>query len=344
MKIIQAFKIGLKIVQARLAFTPAIPLSVYLSVTDRCAHACEYCNIPGRRLNELSTEAILSLIRQIKKAGGERLQIVGGEPLLRPDIGEIVDYAKEQGLYVTASSTGCYPEKIASIKKIDLLFLSFDGEESVHDRHKGQGTYRQLMETMKVLKKEGVPFWTTTVLTKMNKDSIDFILRTAREQNFLTVFQPLYYTGSAYENHFHLPKVDDKYVLANEDMRNIFKKLLMAKKKGAPIASSLAYFEYLLKWDDYQKVYSSRKDPQMKCWGGRLYCYIDTDGLLYPCGDSIGRVEGIDCRKEGFATALARINLNVSCQSCIIACDVEKNLIFSLNARTIMNWMRLCLR
>lgn len=343
MKIIQICAVGAKALQAKTFSRKRIPLSVYLSVTDRCPHACEYCNIPNRRLKEMPGEQLFRLIRQIRKAGAERVQIVGGEPLIREDIAEIVNYAKQSGLYVTASSTGSFPQKVTAIKNIDLMFLSFDGEEKVHDFHKGEGTYRKLMESIGRLKELRVNFLTVTTITKQNKDSIDFILKTARDNSFMTVFQPLYYTGSAYKNHFHLPGVDKKYILNNEEMRNIIKKLIGAKLKGAPIASSLSYLKLLSAWEDYSKIYSPQMNKRISCWAGRLYCYIDTDGLVYPCGDSIGIVKGVDCLQNGFEKGFDGINMNSNCRSCIIACDLEKNLMFSLNIGTIMNWMNPCL-
>jgi MoaA/NifB/PqqE/SkfB family radical SAM enzyme len=316
------------------------PLSVYLSVTDRCPHACEYCNIPNRKLKEMSTEQVLDLIRQLKECGAVRLQLVGGEPLMRDDIARIINFAKEEGIYVTMSSTGFPADRINLLKNIDMVFLSFDGSKEAHDYHKGKGAYDNLMEAIGILKDLKIKFLTTTVLTRINKDCVDFILQTAPDKGFMTVFQPLYYTSISYKNHFHLARVADKYILTNEEMRELFQKLILSKKRGAPILSSLPYLEYMAGWKDYQKIYSTDRHPRIKCWAGRLYCYLDTDGQLYPCGDSIGVVAGRDSLQEGFREAFANLNLNHGCQSCIIACDLEKNLLFSLNVGAIMNWLR----
>jgi len=286
-------------------------------------------------------EAIFSLIRRIKEAGAIRLQVLGGEPLIREDIGEIIDCAKEHGLYVSLSSTGYFPEKISALKNIDMIFLSFDGDEAIHDAHKGKGSYKRLMATIGMLKKLHINFCTTTVLTKINKDSIDFILETARSNNSPAAFQPLYYTPAQYKNHIHLKDVPGKFLLGNEEMRDIIRRLIDAKKGGWPIASSLPYLRYLLRWKDYGRIYSPDKDPRLKCWAGKLHCYIDTNGLLYPCGDSIGVAEGVDCLKAGFGQAFKRVNCNQGCRSCIIGCDLETNLMFSLNAGSITNWLRI---
>ena len=66
------------------------PVNVMLAVTNRCNGRCAYCRIPMRSPEDLSTDVILRLIDEMKAAGTVRLGIWGGEPLLREDIGTIV--------------------------------------------------------------------------------------------------------------------------------------------------------------------------------------------------------------------------------------------------------------
>ncbi len=81
-------------------FGRRIPLSVMYSVTNRCPSQCAYCNIPNRKQRELTTKEAFSLIDQLVEAGTQRLALWGGEPLVRDDIGSIIDYAKIKGLYL----------------------------------------------------------------------------------------------------------------------------------------------------------------------------------------------------------------------------------------------------
>ena len=132
----------------------------------------------------------------------------------------------------------------------------------------------------------------------------------------------------------------DDLILSGEEYRAIFKRLIHEKKVGAPIASSLKYLETLRDWDDYTTIYSSRVNKCARCWAGKLYCYIDTNGQMYPCGDSIGVIPGVDVLSNGFQKAFHDLNVNAACRFCIVACDLEQNLMFSLNAGTILNWLR----
>ncbi|MCD6412115.1 radical SAM protein [bacterium] len=54
----------------------------------------------------------------MKSLGTKRIQFTGGEPLLRKDIGKIIDYCKKLGILTTVSASGVkVKEKIKKIKK-----------------------------------------------------------------------------------------------------------------------------------------------------------------------------------------------------------------------------------
>lgn len=333
--------IGFKVLRANI-FGLKSPICVYLSATDRCPYQCRYCNIPNRKKKEMSFEQIRHLIDQIYQAGALRLQLVGGEPMMREDIGAIINQAKSKGMFITLSSTGyMIAKKAKELKNVDILFLSFDGEREVHDYHKGNGSYQNLIEAMKCLRENNKKFLTVTTLTAKNKDSIDYILEHARRKNFLTVFQPLCFSGCLAPDHLALSSMPKDLMMSNEDYAQVINKILVAKKKGAPIASSARYLEHLLHWEDLGRTYSNKDNGgRFQCWAGRLYCYIDTDGSVYPCDNTVGLLEGLNCLKQGFWKSFCHLNKN-GCQSCIVACEVEKNLMFSLNFATIYNWLKM---
>jgi cyclic pyranopterin phosphate synthase len=71
------------------------PRAVRLSITDRCDLACTYCRpsrhdgyLPAQR--RLTASDWVSLVTALVRGGVERVRITGGEPLLHPDVVEIV--------------------------------------------------------------------------------------------------------------------------------------------------------------------------------------------------------------------------------------------------------------
>ncbi|MCG2725749.1 MAG: radical SAM protein, partial [Elusimicrobia bacterium] len=98
-------------------FNKRIPIAVRMEITNRCPNKCSYCNVWNTKVEEPSKEKIFSIIKQLKKLGTKKISFSGGEPLLRDDIGEIIDYCKGLGISPEMNSCGVLIEKrISQIK------------------------------------------------------------------------------------------------------------------------------------------------------------------------------------------------------------------------------------
>ena len=82
------------------------PIAAHLYVTDRCNLDCFYCTEFDNSVPHPSLENLRQWIRKIHELGCIRLGIQGGEPLLHPDIVEIVRYSKSLGLRTSLSTNG----------------------------------------------------------------------------------------------------------------------------------------------------------------------------------------------------------------------------------------------
>ena len=76
------------------ATAQGIPLSAHIDITWRCNERCVHCYLDHEGKNEMSTDEIKDVIRQLEDAGTFFLSISGGEPLLRRDCFEILEYAR----------------------------------------------------------------------------------------------------------------------------------------------------------------------------------------------------------------------------------------------------------
>ena len=332
MKLKNLLRIGTAVLAANL-FNKRTPINIMFSVTNRCPSRCNYCVIPLRKQRELTTQEIFSLFDQLSENGTQRLGLWGGEPLMREDIGEIIEYAKGKGFYVTLDSNGyLIPQKIDQLKNLDLLIISFDGPKEVHDKNREVGSWEKTVRALEIATKR-LPVWTITVLTKNNLNQIDYILDLARKMNFYTTFQVLH--------HNEYIAADSQSMLPSpEEYKKAIRKLIEEKKKGAPIVSSLRYLEQLLKWQDYSKTHRIGKEKgDIPCWAGKLFCNIDTDGKVYPCVVLIEKIKALNFLEVGFKKAFDNIS-SVKCSACTASCLIEFNLMFSLRFDVIYNWMK----
>ncbi|PIQ91059.1 MAG: hypothetical protein COV71_01260 [Candidatus Omnitrophica bacterium CG11_big_fil_rev_8_21_14_0_20_41_12] len=143
-----------------LAFTP---LRVQLEVTGTCNLKCEFCcqdQEYKQGKEELSLAEIKSVIDQIPRF--TLLTFSGGEPLLRKDIKEIINYALEKKHFCNISTNGVLlnNEIIELLVKKGFLAISvsLDGMVEIHDKLRGvPQTFERVKNnliTLSAIKKE----------------------------------------------------------------------------------------------------------------------------------------------------------------------------------------------
>lgn len=122
-----------------------LPDLASVAVTDTCNAACEFCSFarvkrPGARL--LSTEELKGAIRQAQQLGVSTVNIVGGEPLMRPDLVEIIGSIDKDMSQVVLFTNGFrLREHARELKRAGLtsVLVALDSADPAeHDRRKGQ--------------------------------------------------------------------------------------------------------------------------------------------------------------------------------------------------------------
>lgn len=307
-------------------FNRKTPVNVMWRITNRCNSKCKYCNIPLRKQKEPTTEQILNLIDQMKQAGTQRIGFVGGEPLVREDIGKIMDYCHEKQIYTTLVSNGyLVPQKIDLIRRVGYLVVSFDGPKEVHDNNREKGSYEKALSALKIAPKF-VHVMSHTVITRNNLDCVDFILNLGLRYNFQTFF--------------NLIQHEEKFMPTKKNYQKTIKKLINRKKQGFPVVNTLSSLRYLLSWEDFkQPTIKEVKREYPKCWGGKLFCDIDTDGTISPCCYTEGK-DTLNVYKYGFDKAFQTMK-EPHCKSCATFTNlIEYNFVCSLNLSTIFEWMK----
>ena len=150
------------------------PLICNYFVTLRCNDACEFdAAWPNEEYQQMAEKPYdLSLL---KRAGIRRLDIAGGEPLLRADLPEILGRAKALGLATTLMTNGLlYKERageLAGLAGRIYFYLDYPMAEE-HDRSRGVECFTETLAALKLAKASGER---PIIQFTLTRDSVRFL-------------------------------------------------------------------------------------------------------------------------------------------------------------------------
>lgn len=165
------------------------PICLTWELTYACNLACVHClSSSGRRdPAELSTDECKAIIDELQRLQVFYVNIGGGEPMLRRDFFEIVDYATAHHVGVKFSTNGTYldaeaAQRLASMDYLDIQ-ISLDGADAaVNDAVRGEGSYAAAIRAMDHLAAADFgAFKISLVVTRHNVDQLDDYLRLAND-------------------------------------------------------------------------------------------------------------------------------------------------------------------
>jgi MoaA/NifB/PqqE/SkfB family radical SAM enzyme len=265
-----------------------------LSLTNRCNFKCEYCDIPLQRRDEMSTVQWTRAIDELRDAGMGRASLIGGEPLLREDAGEIIAHLVRRGVHASMNTNGwLLVDRIEEVSRLDLVCVTLDGPRDVHDAQRRRGSYDRAIAAIEALRQHGVAVVTMTVLTPRGADNVDHVLDVARTFGFKAFFQLEHDKGCDVDAPIALR-------LADQDIAGVARRLLEAKARGLPVGNSRGLLERHGTGERYLGTCGD-------CWAGEYYGYVLSDGTVAPCLLTQWQVERGNGLREGFARAFHRL-------------------------------------
>jgi len=249
------------------------PICLTWELTYACNLSCTHClSASGRRdPRELSTEQCLAIIDELERMKVFYVNIGGGEPTVRPDFWEIVDYAVAHKVGVKFSTNGIkitpeIAEKIVSSDYIDVQ-LSLDGATAeVNDFVRGAGSFDTAMRALGYLHDAGAKdIKISVVCTRQNIPQLDEFKDIADRfgaQLRLTRLRP---SGRAVDvwDELH-PTQDQQYELYQ---------WLLAH--GDNVLTGDSFF--------HLSAYGESLPGLNLCGAGRVVCLIDPVGDVYAC-------------------------------------------------------------
>jgi len=306
-------------------FSKRTPFLVSWEITKRCNARCQYCNIWNNASEELDTKQALSIIEELSSLGTRMIQFTGGEPLLREDIGIILDYCHKKGILTSMNSNGFFvSRRINEIATLYLLGISLDGPEEIHDYIRGKGSYRGAIEAIAIARDKGIRVRLLVVLSQCNLNAIDFLLEKARKFDAPIIFQPatrLLLGGEA----------NNPIAPSAERYKQVIKELIIKKRATKYIANSISGLKFLYSWPDMRRI---------QCLAQLISCRIQSDGHICICYRNQDQAVKIGESKRSVKDAFLQLS-SVYCDRCCCASAAEINCLLSLKLDAILNSMSL---
>ncbi len=252
------------------------PLAVLAEVTHRCPFQCPYCYNPvnlERASGELTTEAWLSVIREVAELGALQIHFSGGEPTVRKDLAVLIAAAREAGLYTNLITAGVLLDEAGLGKLIeaglDHVQLSFqDSEASGCDNISGYpGGFQKKLAFAAWVKKAGLPLTLNAVVHRHNLQNLEILIELAVDLGAQRIeIAHVQYYGWAYRNRAALMPSRAELERASEVVEAAQQRL-----KG------VLAFDHVV--PDY---YARRPKACMGGWG-RRFLNISPTGKVLPC-------------------------------------------------------------
>jgi AdoMet-dependent heme synthase len=161
------------------------PFLVIWEVTRACALSCVHCRadaIHRRNPGELTTEDGFRLIDQVRAFGTKPplFVLTGGDPMLRPDLADLVRYAAGAGLTVALTPSGtaaATPARLAALKDAGLsrVAVSLDGPDpDTHDAFRRvRGSYAWTMRIIDAAVDLGLPLQINSTVSRLTLPLLD---------------------------------------------------------------------------------------------------------------------------------------------------------------------------
>lgn len=314
MRFRKKFNCFLKILASRFT-KKRYPLLVSWYITYRCNIDCMYCGLPALYNGaELTTSDVLKIIDCLTELGTQIISFCGGEPLMREDMATILDYCKKKDISVYISSNGTLvPGIINYLKDIDLLKLSLDGPETVHDELRGPGTHKKVLAAAALAKKHGIPVIFNMTLTSLNLPYLNYILDKSTELNIPVKFSPLH--------HAHAVSKNNKDIIPDNILyKSKIRLLIQEAKKNKLIFSSSDSLKYMLDYPSGHKIDN--------CIAGKIFCHLKPNGDMYPC-EIYPDAEPKNILNHGVYKAFRSLS-EVSCSECWCNDTMELNMLYNM--------------
>ena len=250
------------------------------NTTNACNLKCAHCyrDAGAKAADELSTAEAKKMLGEIARAGFKIMIFSGGEPLMRSDILELVEFAASQGMRPVFGTNGTLitPEMARALKAAGTMGvgISLDSLDSAkHDRLRGEaGAWEGAVRGMENCRAAHLAFQVHTTVMDWNADELEAMTDFAVQK------------GAVAHHFFFLVPTGRAATIEEESLRaeqyEAVLTRIMEKQKTVDIELKPTCAPQFLRIAAMMGVETRFRRG---CLAGLAYCIINPRGKVQPC-------------------------------------------------------------
>lgn len=293
------------------------PLQCSLYVTDQCNLDCAYCTEYDNSKPHPSLDDLKRWLTKIADLGTVRVALVGGEPLMHPDIVEVVRHARRLGLATSLTTNGFLLSRtlVEALDEagLEVMQISVDRMTPSEVTRK---SFKTILPKLELLKGSRIALHITGVLCGDTMSESRAVLKTGLERGIPTEVRLVHADPS---QQF---RVDPG---ANADLQAFVEWMKDAKAAGVKVHTNDAIL-------DYQLALLRNEPVDWTCTAGFKIYFVSAQGKFWICSMLQGDKDLMDVTPQD----LLANNKAKPCQDgCGVYCCVSTSLMYASPARVI---------
>jgi MoaA/NifB/PqqE/SkfB family radical SAM enzyme len=287
------------------------PIWAQLNITWRCNLSCAYCTEYDNTRGDVAYDDLCRRIAKCAELGVLHTDLIGGEPLLHPDLERLMAEIAARGMTAGMTTNGFLltAARLDALERAGLgrLQISVDAVRATEGTPKALKTVKGKIE---LCAKRGLWFRVNTVLCDETLDDVEEVARFCFERGVPVNFSVVHDRGRLHRR------------LTNARYLDKLRWLRAEKEAGRPVATPFFLLDY------YERTLTGAP-PKWSCQAGRKCFYVSPEGLFHFCYHVPAAME-----LEAVTPAdLARWSAPKGCErDCGVDCCVHTSLPFSAPA------------
>ncbi len=280
------------------------PLEVFISLTERCNLSCSHCSVsssPESRPEELTTEEWMDVIDEISSIKVFTVRLSGGEPFVHPGITKIIEKIAGSHIRFSVNTNAMLMDSDTAeflkgyYDRIDDIMVSLDGSiPSVHDRLRGEGSFKKTLRGLELLLDKGLPVSIYTTVVRYNYMDIPRIVRLADRIGVTGIkLNELLPMGSALKDYRSI-------ALCHEERLEVVSLIEGLRRDYGDFVQG-TYADIMDIASRFKDIDKAGEPPYLNtCSAGTTQLVIRSDGWATPC-DRLYDYKVGDVKKEGLS-------------------------------------------